>query len=494
MANKPLKSIKFPGLPDVYTIESGLSDAQKESILACFRSVAWTTEEGQQLYQALYNSFYPDVRIASLSAVFTQGSRVITPTDSLNSLKQNLVVTATYYNGTTAQISDYVLSGTLAAGTSIITVIYGGKTATFEVTVTDTKNYLTIDDTENIYGFTGLTLTDGDFEYTSAKRYSLVPLKSTIRKVRTLVRSDNSDYSGTVPTWAETACTRIIFNKKSDTEYYATEGDYVYLFTKNASTQAYDATAVSDFATVQRGDRYVASGSTITVSIENGVLTVSDDLGTVMTITNANVIGWWTAEQSAVHVRWEDTEVITKQNWRYITSNDIDFQSGIVGLNVSDGDVEYTDKETTSATSFAVLMLKPSIKHIEFVYKPSGEKSLSRRPPFRIAIAKSGNNFIGCDHTSSYLFTPNVSGGEYSATKDTSLSTVTCSDAAFIGIASSGWDGYFNDKTFDVIIENGVITISGGGYYCTYSNAELIGIWIDGKPCQKLYDVKIFEE
>lgn len=318
MAIKPLKSIKFPGLPDVYTIESGLSDAVKEALLACFRNVAWTTEEGQQLYNTLYNAFYPDARIASLSAVFTQGSRVITPTDSLDSLKQNLVVTATYYNGTTATITDYVLSGELTAGTSIITAIYGGKTATFNVNVSS--------------------------------------------------------------------------------------------------------------------------------------------------------------------------------SYRYITSNDIDFQSGIVGLNVSDGNIEYTGKETTSATAFAVLMFKPSIKHIEFVYKPSGEKSLSRRPPFRIAIAKRGNNFIGCDHTSSYLFTPNASGGEYSATKDTSLSTVTCNDAAFIGIASSGWDGYFNNKTFDVIIENGVITISGGGYYCTYSNAELIGIWIDGKPCQKLYDVKVYEE
>ena len=137
MANKPLKTIKFPGLPDIYTIESGLSDAQKESILACFQRVAWTMEEGQQLYQALYDSFYPDVRLALLSAVFTQGSRVITPTDSLDSLKQNLAVTATYYNGTTATITNYVLSGELTAGTSIITVIYGGKTATFEVTVTD---------------------------------------------------------------------------------------------------------------------------------------------------------------------------------------------------------------------------------------------------------------------------------------------------------------------------------------------------------------------
>lgn len=491
MANKPLKTIKFPGLPDIYTIESGLSDAQKESILACFQRVAWTTDEGQQLYQALYDSFYPDVRLASLSAVFTQGSRVITTTDSLNSLKQNLVVTATYYNGTTATITNYVLSGELTAGTSIITAIFGGKTATFDVVVTDLKNYLTIDDTENICGFTGLTLTDGDFEYTSAKRYSLVPLKSKIRTVRTLVRSDNSDYSGTMPTWAETACTRIIFNKKSDTEYYATEGDYIYLFTKNASTQAYDAAVVSDFATVQRGDRYVASGSTITVSIENGVLTVSDDLGTVMTITNANIIGWWTAEQSAVHVRWEDTEVITQQNWHYITSNDIDFQKGLTGFGVSDADIEYTDVETSD---FEAVVFKPSVKHIEFVYKPDGTQKLRRNGLFRVYIAKSGTALVGCDAKDSYLFSPNSGGNGYTAEKDTSLSTVTCSDLTFVNAGSASWDGYFNDKNVEMTLENGVLTVSSGGYSCTYSNAELIGFWPTTTVMQKYYDVKVYEE
>lgn len=157
MANKPLKTIKFPGLPDIYTIESGLSDAQKESILACFRNVAWTTEEGQQLYQALYDSFYPDVRLASLSAVFTQGSRVIYPTDSLNSLKQYLVVTANYADSTSHAVTGYTLSGTLAVGTSTITVTYGGKTATFDVVVSEPKTYLVnFDFTESLVDKAGL--------------------------------------------------------------------------------------------------------------------------------------------------------------------------------------------------------------------------------------------------------------------------------------------------------------------------------------------------
>jgi hypothetical protein len=46
------------------------------------------------------------------------------------------VVTASYDDSTTAVITDYVLNGTVAEGTSTITVSYGGFTDTFSVTVT----------------------------------------------------------------------------------------------------------------------------------------------------------------------------------------------------------------------------------------------------------------------------------------------------------------------------------------------------------------------
>lgn len=75
--------------------------------------------------------------LTSISAVFTQGGNTIYATDSLDSLKQYLVVTATYDDSSTATVAsnDYTLSGTLTEGTSTITVSYGGKTTTFNVTV-----------------------------------------------------------------------------------------------------------------------------------------------------------------------------------------------------------------------------------------------------------------------------------------------------------------------------------------------------------------------
>ena len=75
--------------------------------------------------------------LTSISAVYTQSGTVYN-TDTLDSLKDDLVVTAHYGDTTTATVpsADYTLSGTLEVGTSTIVVSYGGKTATFNVTVT----------------------------------------------------------------------------------------------------------------------------------------------------------------------------------------------------------------------------------------------------------------------------------------------------------------------------------------------------------------------
>ena len=74
--------------------------------------------------------------LSSITATYTQSGTVY-DTDSLDSLKSDLVVTANYEDSSTATIAstDYTLSGTLAEGTSTITVSYGGKTATFSVVV-----------------------------------------------------------------------------------------------------------------------------------------------------------------------------------------------------------------------------------------------------------------------------------------------------------------------------------------------------------------------
>lgn len=113
----------------------GLTEEIKQALLDCFEHVAWTDEHGQDYVDALEAALYPPAELASISAVYTQSGTVYT-TDTLDSLKTNLVVTAHYSDSTTETVTTYTLSGTLTEGTSVITVTYEGKTTTFNVTVT----------------------------------------------------------------------------------------------------------------------------------------------------------------------------------------------------------------------------------------------------------------------------------------------------------------------------------------------------------------------
>jgi hypothetical protein len=74
--------------------------------------------------------------LSSITAVYTQSGTVY-DTDTLDSLKADLVVTAHYSDSSTQTVpaADYTLYGTLTAGTSPITVSYGGKTDTFTCNV-----------------------------------------------------------------------------------------------------------------------------------------------------------------------------------------------------------------------------------------------------------------------------------------------------------------------------------------------------------------------
>lgn len=119
----------------------GLSDEAKQALLSIFQDVAFINSTAQTKYDALEAALYPSANLISISAAYTQTGTVYA-TDSLNVLKDDLVVTAHYTDSTSTIVTSYVLSGTLTVGTSTITVTYGGKSTTFIVTVT-TSPYIT---------------------------------------------------------------------------------------------------------------------------------------------------------------------------------------------------------------------------------------------------------------------------------------------------------------------------------------------------------------
>lgn len=122
--------------------EGQLTDEIKDAILAMFQHVAFSDDQGQAYYDALYDAMYPTVNVTSISAVFNQGLNPVYDTDTLDSLKAYLTVTAFYDDGSSATVAaaDYTLSGTLEVGTSTITVTYEECTDDFTVTVTSNPN------------------------------------------------------------------------------------------------------------------------------------------------------------------------------------------------------------------------------------------------------------------------------------------------------------------------------------------------------------------
>ena len=118
--------------------QGGLRDSFKQALLQLASKVAYIDEDGQDYYDALYSALY-DAELISISASLAQGT-VILDIDTLNDLKQYLTVTAHFDNGTSTEVTTYELSGTLTAGTSIITVTYEDATTTLNVNVTATTD------------------------------------------------------------------------------------------------------------------------------------------------------------------------------------------------------------------------------------------------------------------------------------------------------------------------------------------------------------------
>lgn len=141
MPNKQMKTLTVGG--ETYDIvdpiargrADGFSDDAKQALLTLLEHVAYTDENGQTYLDALETALTTKV-VTSIVAVFTQGQAVIYDNASLDDLKQYLVVTANYDDGSSAEVESYTLSGTLEVGTSTIAATYSGKTDTFEVTVT----------------------------------------------------------------------------------------------------------------------------------------------------------------------------------------------------------------------------------------------------------------------------------------------------------------------------------------------------------------------
>lgn len=112
--------------------------AVKQAMDTLFQNVAFKNDDLYSDELATFHAWASAISVTSISAVYTQ-SGTIYDDDTLDDLKSDLVVTASYDDGTSATVSGYTLSGILEIGTSTITVTYEGKTTTFSVIVSDSR-------------------------------------------------------------------------------------------------------------------------------------------------------------------------------------------------------------------------------------------------------------------------------------------------------------------------------------------------------------------
>ena len=229
--------------------------------------------------------------LQSISAVFNQGSAVIYTDSALNDLKPYLTVTASYSDSTTQTVTDYALSGTLTEGTSIITASYGGKTATFNVTVSPVvtpKRYIAQGDIASHVGIDTITVANGTIGESNPATFSGVIFDQAITKMWFTLHTHQD--SRRRP--------RYIFRKDADGSFYAidenTTSPKLYKFTLDAGGTKYNATQISDISSVTTFTKTGDYFSTLKkeMNISNGILTITDADSSV-SFTNANCFGYW---------------------------------------------------------------------------------------------------------------------------------------------------------------------------------------------------------
>ncbi len=273
----------------------GLSREAKLALLACFQKVAWIDDQGQTYYDNLYDALFST--ITSITAVFSQGGNVIYDTQTLDVLRQYLVVTAVYDDSTEQSVTDYVLYGTLTAGISVITVTYQGLTTTFNVVVTHNAASLTAVYTQSRTVYASDTLD-------SLKSDLVVTYYATTQSAGVVVPSADYTLSGTLTEGTSTVT--VSYQGVTDTFSVTVAADPSYItaaFTQPQTTiytvDALDTLKSNLVVTLfrrpgQAGTVLADSAYTLSGILVEGTSTVTVTYGSyTTTFTVANVVDWY---------------------------------------------------------------------------------------------------------------------------------------------------------------------------------------------------------
>lgn len=205
--------------------DAGVTAELKSALLQLAEKVAYIDDGGEDYYQDLYDALYPNAQ--SITCVYTQTGTVYT-TDTLDSLKDDLVVTAHYSDSTTKVLkpSDYTLTGTLTSGTSTITVHYGNLETTFTVTVTAR----TLSSISAVYTQSGTVYTDDTLD---SLKSDLVVTATYSDSTTETVPSTDYELSGTLASGTSTIA--VTYESKTTT-FSVTVSTILYPFENGTYT------------------------------------------------------------------------------------------------------------------------------------------------------------------------------------------------------------------------------------------------------------------
>lgn len=240
----------------------GLSADLKAALDQLAQKVAYIDEDGQTYYDALHAALYPPANLTRISCVYTQSGTVY-DTDSLDSLKSDLVVTAHFSDGTTQIVTTYTLSGTLTEGTSTITVSYGGKTTTFNVTVSHYSLYEFYDYIEG----DGTAFIDTGL---SAPTYLADGYKKYIKFRANTLTSDKSLF-GARNAWGTTGCL-VQINSAGESAINVCFGN---VWSKSSNLSENDLAEIElDYPYVKKDGQTIATVSNSTPAITKTAFTI----------------------------------------------------------------------------------------------------------------------------------------------------------------------------------------------------------------------------
>lgn len=171
----------------------GLSSTFISALQTILTHAIFESDQSQNIQALTKYGQETQAKVTSISAVYN-GGPVMSGTNIL-SLKDNIVVTAVYDDGTQETITDYTITGNIKVGSNTLTIKYGRKTTTITVIGTDATHVYSLSNQkfeENTTIDTGIAINDQDRDFTITIDITLLAAATTYSKARMIWKNESN--------------------------------------------------------------------------------------------------------------------------------------------------------------------------------------------------------------------------------------------------------------------------------------------------------------